>query len=631
MGVGETPYVQVSLGALSKPTPHRNGGEDTLTGGQQSTNLPEKNMSRNLNSTWVTNVRDARVHVRRLQRRIFKAALRDDLRTVRALQQRLIRSDHAKHLAVHQVTTRNRGVRSPGVDGVVLTTPNQKQTLAKNLRIDGKAAPIRRVSIPKPGIPAVRKTRPNGIPTVQDRAKQALAKFALEPEWEARFEPNAYGFRPGRCVHDAIEAIRSNLHHGVDKMVYDADIRACFDTIDHAALLRKLNTFPLMARQVRAWLQADIMGEFEAIPRDHQAGTPVGGIISPLLANIALHGLETHLKSRDAERSMPKPHPGAANGCRAKRSALGVVRYADELVLIHRNPEILAVMIQETRSWLATVGLTISEEKSRVRWTSQGFRFLGFQVITVRRRGRFRVKITPSKEAVSRLTQKTHAIIVRRRTASAYDLIQTLRPVLIGWANYYRYCECSVAFSRVDNVVYQQLRAWTLRRAVRKGRKATMQTYFPHDRTYVARGRIHRSSWVFSGVRCGHRGLPERNYLSKISWIASESWVKVQGTNSVYDGNRSYWTDRSQRHGSLSPRVNDLYTRQKGRCAWCNQAFIVGEPTDVDHVIPQSRGGSHRKTNLQLLHRACHILKSRNDDLQEPDDGKLSRPVLKTR
>ena len=585
-------------------------------------------MSQNSNLTWDTNVREARVHVQRLQRRIFKAALKGDLRTLRALQQRLIRSDHAKHLAVHQVTSRNRGKRTPGVDGVVLTTPSQKQALAKNLRINGKAAPIRRVSIPKPGC---RTTRPLGIPTIQDRAKQALAKLALEPEWEARFEPNSYGFRPGRNAHDAIEAIFNNLHHGVDKMVYDADIRQCFDTIDHAALLRKLNTFPLMARQVRAWLQADVMGEFVVTPRDRQAGTPQGGVISPLLANVALHGLETHLKSRVSERAMPKPHPAAARGSRAKRNALGVVRYADDFVLIHRNPEIMAVMIQETRSWLATVGLTISEEKSRVRWASQGFRFLGFQVTNVRRHGRTRVKITPSKEAVSRLTQKTHDLIVRRRSASAYDLIQSLRPVLIGWANYYRYCECSAAFSRVDNVVYQQLRAWTNRRAVRIGREATMRKYFPHDRTYVARGRTHRSNWIFSGVRCGRRGLPERNHLPKISWIASESWVKVQGTSSVYDGDRSYWDRRSQRHGSLSPRVSDLIIRQKGRCAWCNQAFIVGEPTDVDHIIPQSRGGSHRKTNLQLLHRACHILKSRSDDLQEPDDGKLSRPVLKTR
>ena len=578
------------------------------------------------NSTWDANVRDARVHVRRLQRRIFKAAHRRDRRTLRALQQRLIRSVHAKHLAVHQVTTRNRGGRSPGVDGFVATSASQKLSLARKLRLDGRAAPIRRVTIPKPG----GGRRPLGLPTIRDRAKQALAKFALEPEWEARFEPNSYGFRPGRCAHDAIEAVFNNLHHNTEKLVYDADIRRCFDTIDHAALMRKLDTFPLMARQVRAWLKADVMGEIAVDPRE-RTGTPQGGVISPLLANVALHGLETHLKTYVSGRTMPKPHPGAARGSRAKRSALGFVRYADDFVIIHRNPEIMGMVIRETRSWLTTVGLTISEEKTRLRRSSNGFQFLGFQVIHVRRGDRLRVKITPSKDAVSRLTRKTRAIVTGRRSASAYELIQTLRPVLLGWGNYYRYCECSVAFARVDNVVYQQLRAWALRRAVRVGRRTTMRKYFPHDRTYVSRGRRHRSSWIFSGSRCGRRGVPERNYLPKVSWIGSGSWIKVQDAHSVYDGDRSYWDERRARQGSLSPRVNDLHHRQNGRCAWCHRPLSTDEPVDVDHITPLSRGGNHRLTNLQLLHRACHVVKSRTDRLQEPDDGKLSRPVLKTR
>lgn len=512
------------------------------------------------NSTWATNVRDARVHVQRLQRRIFKAASRRDRRTLRALQQRLIRSTHAKHLAVHSVTVQNRGRRSPGVDGFVATTESQRVALVRGLRLDGVAAPIRRVMIPKPGTD---RRRPLGIPTIRDRAKQALAKLALEPEWEARFEPNSYGFRPGRCAHDAIEAIGNNLHHGTDKLVYDADIRRCFDTIDHAALMRKLDTFPLMTRQVRAWLEADVMGELVVDGLDHRAGTPQGGVISPLLANIALHGLETHLKSYVSGRAMPKPHPAAARGSQAKRSALGFVRYAGDFVITHRNPEIMGKVIRETRSWLATVGLTISEEKTRLRRSSHGFRFLGFRITHVRRHGRTRVKITPAKDAVSRLTKRTHAIIVQRRSASAYELIQILRPVLLGWGNYYRYCECSVANARVDNIVYQQLRAWVLRRAVRVGRRVTMRKYFPHDRTYVSRGRgrttkTHRSSWIFSGSQCGRRGKPERDYLPAVSWIGSASWVKVAGTHSIYDGDALYWDARRASQGSLSPRVNDL-------------------------------------------------------------------------
>ena len=217
--------------------------------------------------------------VRRSQRRIFKASKLDDKRKVRQLQQRLIRSTHAKLIAVQQVTTLNKGKNTAAVDGFVPTNPNMKLTVANNLHLNGKASPIKRVWIPKPG---KTEKRPLGtyacsgkakVPTIQDRAKQALAKLALEPEWEAKFEPNSYGFRPGRSSHDAIEAIFLNLRTKVDKLVYDADIRKCFDRIDHKALITKLETFPLLERQITSWLQAGIMDEYANTPRSSTMGT----------------------------------------------------------------------------------------------------------------------------------------------------------------------------------------------------------------------------------------------------------------------------------------------------------------------------------------------------------------------
>jgi len=346
--------------------------------------------------------------VRRFQRRIFKASLLGDKRKVWHLQQSLIRSPHAKLIAVQQVTTLNKGKNTPGVDGFIPTTSGMKLTLAKNLHLNGKASLVKRVGIPKPG--KIEK-RPLGIPVIQDKAKQALAKLALEPEWEAKFEPNSYGFRPGRSSHDAIEAIFNHLHYNVDKLVYDADLVKCFDRINHKALLDKTETFPLMERQIQAWLQAGIIDEYANLPKSSTMGTPQGGVISPLLSNIALHGLEEHLKDFVSSKDFPKPHSQAARGTRAKRTALGVIRYADDFVLIHRNPEIMEKVILETKKWLADIGLEISEEKSELRWASQSFKFLGFQIALVKKQDKFRVKVTPSKENVKRLTDKTRNII----------------------------------------------------------------------------------------------------------------------------------------------------------------------------------------------------------------------------
>ena len=548
--------------------------------------------------------------VRRSQRRIFKASKLNDIKKVRQLQQRLIRSSHAKFIAVQQVTTLNKGKRTPGVDGFVPTNPSTKLTLAKNLHLNGRASLVRRVWIPKPG---KSEKRPLGIPTIQDRAKQALAKLALEPEWEARFEPNSYGFRPGRSSHDAIEAIFLHLGKKTDKYVYDADIDKCFDKIDHDALLAKLNTFPLMERQIKAWLKAGIMDEHVNLPRCNLSGTPQGGVISPLLSNIALHGLEEHLKNYVSSRKFPKPHPNAARGTKAKRAALGVIRYADDFVIIHRNAEIMEKVILETKDWLANVGLKISPQKSNLRKASQSFTFLGFQIALVTKQEQYRVKITPSKENVKRLTDKTRNIIQNNKSASSYGLIYLLRPIIIGWGNYFRYCECKTTFKKVDNVIYNQIRAWVFRRAIRQGRKTVKQKYFPENRVYKFQNREYKANWILNGTRTLKGGKPQTTHLPKMAWISSEKYAKIKDTNSVYDGNHIYWANRSPRYSSLSTRVCNLLNRQKGKCTICKKKFRIEDQMEVDHIIPRSQGGKDQYNNLQLLHRQCHVNKTSID------------------
>jgi group II intron reverse transcriptase/maturase len=359
-------------------------------------------------------------------------------------------------------------LRKAGDGGPGIVSDKYKVNLAKTLRLDGKASPIRRVWVPKPGKiekrpqPGKIEKRPLGIPTLKDRAKQALAKYALEPEWEARFEPNSYlhrrpcearrwrgGFRPGRRTHDAIEAIFLSLHHLTPKWVYDADISKCFDRIDHKALLTKLNTFPMMKEQVAAWLRADIMEGYANAPKNvisPSMGTPQGasiaglakqgdggGVISPLLANIALHGLELHLKEYVAKLNI-KPTPSANRGRTAKQKALSVIRYADDFVLIHVNKEIIDLCIIETTKWLANVGLEISQQKSALKLGTQGFKFLGFQIIQVVKSGKYKVKITPAKAKALALLAKIREIIQNNKSASSYQLISILRPIIIGWA-----------------------------------------------------------------------------------------------------------------------------------------------------------------------------------------------------
>lgn len=531
---------------------------------------------------------------------------------MRFLQKLLLRNPHAKLIAVQHVTTLNKGKRTPGVDNVVLITGKEKMELARTLCLNAKACKVKRVWIPKPE--KVEK-RPLGIPTIRDRAKQVLAKMALEPEWKAKFEANSYGFRPGRSAHDAVEAIFQHLHHNVDKYVFDADIRKCFDCIDHQALLNKLDTFPLMERQIEAWLGAEIFELYANTSKTSvpTAGTPQGGIISPLLANIALNGLEDYLIDIVTARDFPKPHEGAARGRRAKAAALGIVRYADDFVIIHRNKDILDRVISATKVWLTNVGLEISEEKSRVRLASQSFKFLGFQFTSIKQGSHYRTKIVPDNENIRRVTDKTRKTIQNHKAISSYEMVERLRPILIGWGNYFQYCECKETFSKVDNIVYQQLRAWVFRRAVRQGRIQVKEKYFPSGQSYVFQGRRYYANWILCGQKKMKGGKLRKNHLPKVSWITSKKYVKVKGHHSVFDSDIAYWVNRNPKYLTISTRVQNLLKRQKGKCAMCKGMFVPQDHMEVDHVIPKSHGGHDTYANLQLLHKYCHVQKTKDE------------------
>ncbi|WP_308189974.1 reverse transcriptase/maturase family protein [Nostoc sp. XA010] len=281
--------------------------------------------------------------------------------------------------------------------------------LTGNLNLGTRVSPTRRVWIPKPG---TLEKRPLGIPTMKDRALQALVKLALEPEWEARFEPNSYGFRAGRSCHDAIEAIFMAIREK-PKYVLDADIAKCFDRINHSALLRKLNTFPTIRRKIRAWLKAGVMDGKQLFPTSE--GTPQGGVISPLLANIALHGMEERIKKFAKTVDMKKSIGKGQKSWQVKCKSLSLIRYADDFVILHEDLTVVQRCKEIISEWLQGMGLELKPSKTRLAHTlnqyeqeKPGFNFLGFTIQQFPQgkyhsKQGFKTIITPSKQK-----QKVH-------------------------------------------------------------------------------------------------------------------------------------------------------------------------------------------------------------------------------
>jgi RNA-directed DNA polymerase len=563
-------------------------------------------------------------NVFKLQKRIYRAASRGDIPTVRKLQGLLRHSWSAKLLAVRRVTQDNRGKKTAGIDGVKSLTAKQRLRLAQTLTLDGTASPVRRAWIPKPGSPD---KRPLGIPTMTDRARQTVAKYALEPEWEARFAPTSYGFRPGRSCHDAITAIRTAIGHKA-KYVLDADIEKCFDQIDQPALLAKVNASPSLRRQLKAWLQAGAVDQGMWFPIE--AGTMQGSPLSPLLANIALHGLETHIRTR-----FPR------SGSRGFQSP-NVIVYADDLVILHEDHTIIQRCQDEVTTWLHMMGLMLKPSKTRITHTLErgsekpGFDFLGFRIQQYPAgktksgrdcRGRlhgFSTSITPSPTAIQRHVDALRQTIARHKHAEQERLIQALNPQIRGWSQYYAPVRSARLFQKLDNTLYAMLWGWAVHR---------------HPNT--SKHRIARKYWrVDDGQGWSFQPPKSRTRLLRHAHTPHRRYVKVQGTRSPYDGDWAYWSTRLGRHPEVKPQIARLLKQQQGRCNACGLHFTEEDPIEVDHIIPKGQGGKETRDNLQLLHRHCHAGKTTQergrrgmDDkhhvAEEPDDAKASRPVLK--
>ena len=535
--------------------------------------------------------------VYKLQTRIYRASQRGDVKALRRLQKTLMKSWSARAIAARRVTQDNTGKKTAGVDGVKSLTPVARLKLVNNLKLGSKVSPTRRVWIPKPG---TEEKRPLGIPTMEDRALQALVKLALEPEWEARFEPNSYGFRPGRSCQDAVEAIFSSINKK-PKYVLDADIAKCFDRIDHEALLRKLNTFPTIRRQVRAWLKAGVMDDKQLFPTSE--GTPQGGVISPLLANIALHGMENRIKQYAETLKGEK---------RCNRENLSLIRYADDFVVLHKDITVVQRCKEIISEWLNGMGLELKPNKTRLAHTLEqyeqekpGFDFLGFRIQQFpvgqyHSKNGFKTIITPSKDKQKVHYEQIASLIEAHKAAPQAALISRLNPIIRGWANYYATVVSKKTYSDLDDLTYQKLRAWAKRRHPLKNGEWVAKRYW-HP--------LGGDNWVFATKKQEETPLRLLNHAD----TPIVRHVKVKGESSPYDGNLVYWSIRMGNNPEMPIRVSKLLKKQKGKCTHCGLIFREDDVMEVDHRIPKSKGGKDSYDNWQLLHRHCHDTKTATD------------------
>jgi RNA-directed DNA polymerase len=536
--------------------------------------------------TWhQVNWRQAERNVRRLQARIAQATQAGKWGKVKALQRLLTHSFSGKALAVRRVTE-NTGKRTPGVDGVIWKTPEQKMTAIHMLHQRGyRPRPLRRVYIPKS---SGDKLRPLSIPTMLDRAMQALYLLAIDPVAETTADPNSYGFRTARSAADAIEACFIALcRNDRAQWILEGDIRSCFDQISHEWLLAHI---PMERTILKKWLKTGYVENycFHAT----EDGTPQGGIISPVLANMTLNGLEQLLISH-----FPK------KGRSDKRPKVNLIRYADDFCVTGSSKELLEQEVKPlVEQFLRERGLQLSPEKTVITHIEHGFDFLGQTIRKYRRGKRTKFFITPSKKSIKAFLRKVRKRIKESRDLTAGKLIAQLNPMIRGWALYHRHAVSKEVFHDIDHAIFQAIWRWACRRHRNKLRRWIKEKYFPD------RG---PNRWVLTGILKGEEGQVRVVRLLAASSIRIERHTKIRAEANPYDPAwETYFEKRLdvQMGSRLQGKrwLLHLWKEQQGLCPVCNQKITKITGWHSHHILWRSKGGSDRIENRVLLHPTCH-------------------------
>lgn len=541
-------------------------------------------------------------NVGRLRQRIFTATKDGNLASVRNLQKLMLRSWSNTLVSVRQATQRNAGRVTAGVDGQVALTSQERMELAVQVHRDASTwcpRPVKRVYIPKAGNRA--KLRPLGIPVIADRCHQGRVRAALEPEWEARFEPKSYGFRPGRGCHDAIGAIFTTCCglRAQRVWVLDADLAAAFDKIDHDRLLEALGSFP--ARDmIRAWLKAGAIEAGKGFAPT-QEGTPQGGVISPLLLNVALHGLEeaAGVRYRRAGTHAGQTVPGSPV----------VIRYADDIVAFCHTQRQAEQVKASLAEWLAPRGLVFNEDKTNIVHLNTGCDFLGFNI----RRYDGKLLIKPSKAAIQRIRERLRTEMRALRGSNAVVVIATLNPIIRGWAAYYRGVVSKRVFSALDAYLWRLTYKWASYGHANKSKTWVTARYFGKF------NKFRNDRWVFGDRDSGA-------YLMKFAWTNIVRHTTVKGRASPDDpALAGYWAGRRRRvKPPLDSYTLRLLTRQAGCCPVCGDEVlstaqppqspqqwerwwleVVRKAIVADYLVHHGRPGSLDGEHTRLVHASC--------------------------
>ncbi len=533
--------------------------------------------------------------VKNLRQRIYRATQNRQWNRVRSLTKLMLRSYSNLLLSVRRVTQENQGKRTAGIDGQRALTAQDRVGLVKQMQdyTPWRIRPVKRIYIPRA---EGKSPRPLGIPTLSDRVAQAIVKNALEPSWEARFEANSYGFRPGRSCQDALAQSHMRLQKGRDTWLLKADIQGAFDHVSHEAILTALGNTP--GRElVKQWLKA---GYVEAeMFHETLSGTPQGGIISPLLLNIALTGLEAVVAAPQKVKTYTYTRPHGSRQVSHKTSPrYGFIRYADDLLVTAGTQEDIEAIVPRIEHWLAERGLRLSQEKTTITQVKEGVNFLGFHI----RQFKGSCYTLPQKEKVHAFLAEKRAWLRANGSATPEAVIQTLNPQLRGWGNYYRHGASKRTFKYVDHHVWKMLWRWARKRHPKKGAAWIAQKYFLVSTA---------PRWAFRTLVKTRQGGKKPLTLVRLADIPITRHIKVAGTASPDDpALAQYWAKRQTRYGNAywgkGSKLRVVAEKQRWACPVCAAHLFNGEELQIHHKRPVQHGGTERTENLVHMHKVCH-------------------------